>query len=208
MIRGCDYADYQELIDGETLSRAGYAFAIGKATEGTYYKNTRFYATNRASVEASGMLPGSYHYCAYGDPIREADAFLGFIGNLPAGHLLALDVEDCYDAQRRIITPPGSLLDAVYPLADHIYQQTGVRVLIYSNQSFLADHNLHALAVHNFGLWLASWQDADPAPVPDWPVVAFWQKAPGVIRDGVSGSGANLDYFNGAVARLALYGAR
>lgn len=202
MIRGFDWASYQGSFDAERASRDGYAFAIGKATQGTSYVNPT-HASQSAKVRASGMLAGHYHYAEFGNPVAESDHFLRQLGALTPGEFVALDAEDTagVDLGNRDLYPFAKRF------GDAVYLQLGIKPLLYSNQSFIELHNLGGLAGEGWGLWLAAWQAPDPSPVPNWPFVAFWQYDARGMVDGIDGD-VDLDRFNGSLARLHLYGVK
>lgn len=209
MIRGFDAASYQGAFDAERASRDGYAFCILKATQGTSYVNP-YYRTQAAKVRASGMLLGHYHFTEFGSADAEAAHFISTVeaaGHVTTGELFALDCEDRYDDAGNLIPAPADCYPLVLDVALRVYRAFGAYPLIYSSQSFIDAHNLSHLANNNLGLWLAAWQSADPTPVPQWPFVAFWQYADKGSVDGINGP-VDLDFFNGPLARLHLYGVK
>lgn len=202
MIRGFDWASYQGQIDGEVVSRAGYAFAIGKATEDVDYVNPT-HTTNTASIRASGMLVGHYHFLTRADPARQVDWFVQN-ANIQTDDLAAFDVED--DEGRQIVWA-ASDRPLVERAVMHFWSVRSFFPLVYSNQDVLRRLSIPSTSIlTRCGLWLAAWQDADPTPVPPWEFVAFWQRRADVVIPGVNGSATQENLFNGQVARMVLYG--
>src|SRR5690349_548268 len=93
MARGVDIYRYQTVTDWRAFGRAvGYAWV--KLTDG------RGVAVVRSDKQvngcrSAGVPVGGYHFSQPGDPVRQADIFIGEVRRLKATDLApALDLED------------------------------------------------------------------------------------------------------------------
>ena len=203
MLPGIDVSNNNGHVDWGAVAGAGIAFGIAKVTEGTGFVD-RFFAGNWAGMKASGMVRGAYHFGrpSVNGAVAEANFFLDTIqnrvGDLEAGDIVALDLEDP-DAG-------GDLSAWTLEFLTHVKNRVGFNPLLYSGPFFLQEHgctNQPALA--DFGLWLASYRDnLPPAPSP-WGFIAIWQNTDSASIPGVAGN-CDGDFFNGTRDRLVLYG--
>ena len=153
-VRGIDVSNWQGNIDWQAVKAAGIQFAFCKATEGSMFKDANF-AINWRAMKQYGIVRGAYHYIT-DDMTPEAQAafFLATVGPLEQGDMLALDVE----------AGEGDLSARVITFLSYVERQTGYRMHIYSNPSFIEAHGLNIPTVACNPLWLAvDWHDADPA---------------------------------------------
>jgi GH25 family lysozyme M1 (1,4-beta-N-acetylmuramidase) len=175
------YAFYQQINPGVKPK------AWIKATEGTKYYNP-WHALDVSEARSAGFDLG--HYC-YGRPSAnsgagEALTFLAAItGTLSYedGDDVAIDVED---------TAVNQIADlAAYVLAwrQVVYKRLYVTPYLYSNENYLADHNLSTPFINaGFKLWLAAWQPSNPVVPKGWTEVVWWQhddkgSVPGVVGE-------------------------
>jgi lysozyme len=198
---GIDVSDYQGIVDWNAVAQSGRTFAFAKATEGTNFV-CRTFARNWAGMQAAGLVRGAYHFARpdSNSPQAEAAFFLQQVeqaGGLAPGDLLVLDLE----------AGSGNLLGWAQAWLQYVYDQVGVRPLLYSGAWFLMPHSCCGddfLGQH--GLWLAAYQAEMPGPPPGWPVIAFWQHTDRAIVPGVPGP-CDQSYFNGDdIEQLKLYG--
>jgi GH25 family lysozyme M1 (1,4-beta-N-acetylmuramidase) len=59
---GLDVADYQGNVDWQEVAAAGESFAYVKATEGTYYTDSTYFAEQYDGSRAAGLVRGAYHF--------------------------------------------------------------------------------------------------------------------------------------------------
>ena len=186
MLNGIDIASYQAGID---LAKVPGDFVIVKATEGTGYVNPQCNA-QYAGAKAAGRLLGLYHYANGGDPVKEADYFVGSIANYVGSAILVLDWESGSNASfgKSDVTWCRKWLDRVY-------EKTGVRPLIYMSQSVTNRWNWSSVA-KDYGLWLAQYvvdsrsgykQDYTHGVTGAWSHPAIWQYTSGGYLPGWSG---------------------
>lgn len=197
--RGVDVASYQGYPAWHRVASAGYAFAFTKATEDTGYINPTF-AHNWAGIKAAGMHRGAYHFARPGgfDAADEARYFLdavGAVGGLETGDLLALDIESGNGDMGRWALDFLRVCEA----------RCGFKPLVYTGRWFMQGRSFDEPELAGYGLWLAAYQAQMPSPPAPWEVVAFWQHSSSGRVPGIDGD-VDLNVFNGAADRIALYG--
>jgi GH25 family lysozyme M1 (1,4-beta-N-acetylmuramidase) len=135
--------------DWAALAAAGPPWhgAILKATQGTYYRDTAWLATNWRSVRAAGgvrygvdWFRGAYHYLDVRQGgLAQADAFLAAIDY--AGGWGGGDIWPMVDVERagqREVTSTAQVIDCVQAFADAIKSKLGRETMLYGG-SWLAD---------------------------------------------------------------------
>jgi lysozyme len=80
--------------DVAQVAREGYSACVCKATEGVGYQDPKF-DRDIPLIQASGMIPGAYHFLRDGDGAAQARAFLTRVAQYggPDGWLIQLDCE-------------------------------------------------------------------------------------------------------------------
>lgn len=198
MLEGIDVSNWQRKIDWQAVQKAGKAFAAIKATEGVGYVDP-YYLYNYWGARNNGIATITYHYARpdQNEAYQEASFFVKSMGGATfnPGDMIALDIE----------TGRGDLSEWVSTWLDYVEFYCNIKPLIYTSPWYLQTLGLQAEALATYGLWLASWQDAMPAPPAPWPVIAFWQYSASGACPGINGA-VDLDRFNGAVEQMALYG--
>ena len=202
MIKGVDLSHFNGAVDLKGLMNEGVAFAYLKALEGVTYAD----ATFRARIQAclSLRLPwGPYHfYRPRHDAMSQADAFLGTIGNLPAGCLApALDLEYC-----PVIGGDGDQWDAQDPVAVctnigawffEVEKSLGLpenSCPIYTTKSWWETYTRDSRSFNARPLWVAHYDKTPPELFGGWTSWAFWQ------QEAVAG--IDRDLFNGDILPL------
>lgn len=175
--------------------RAALGFVIMKATEGVSFSDPRFPEYIRAIGEADIMTDyvqvGAYHYARPENNTPEAEAkhFVDIVGRY-AGHMVyALDVEG-----RALETPEIDAWSLKW--LQEVERLTGVRPLIYCQRSALKI--FPAIALCDYGLWLAAWKQLKPKNTDPWPFMAIWQN---------NGMNIDTDYFFGSPDQWRKYAA-
>jgi GH25 family lysozyme M1 (1,4-beta-N-acetylmuramidase) len=205
--KGLDVSNFQGTINWAKVSKAGYKFAFGKATEGTSY-NDKTYTTNRNGSEAAGLVFGAYHFArpagknfaaATASAIRQANHLLAVAQPQPGELPPVLDLEKTGN-----LSEPR-LLGWTLAWLDQIYARTGVEPFVYTSPLFwkgsLDDST--APAAGGTGLWVAHWTSKTKPTVPaqnwDGNSWRFWQwtnciSVPGIkhCSDGDRMNGTNL----------------
>lgn len=188
MLNGLDVSHFQGAPNYDQL-RTAVGFVIAKATQGTGYIDEQF-ARNRVEAHRTGLVFGAYHFAGGGDPGAEANHFADVVGALAVGEFLVLDWEianpDPVGWSRRF--------------ADQVQARTGVRPVLYLNQSTLGAYDWAPVGAP--ALWLAKY-DGNAAAQPGGCALKQWTdkgSAPGV------GGGVDLDAFYGDLAGLLRLG--
>lgn len=160
-LNGIDIASYQAGID---LSVVPCDFVIIKATQGTGYVNPD---CDRAyqQAKANGKLLGVYHY-ATGDNVKaEADYFLNNIKGYIGEAILCLDWENNTNGYNPLFGTGGPAKTWIKQWCDYIYEQTGVKPLIYGSASMYSELSGNG----DYGLWIAQYADMNPTGYQDTP---------------------------------------
>lgn len=192
-LNGVDIASYQSTIDASRLATTD--FVIVKFTQGTGYLNP--YADRQYSTaKAAGKLRGAYHYAEGKDPEEEAQHFVSSLGNRVGDCILALDWEG---NQNRLF---GTGKDVAWCkiFLDTVYEQTGIRPLIYMSKSVCRKYNWSSVAA-NYPLWCAQYKsnsitDYQSSPWTDSNGFGAWERD--TIRQysshgRIAGYDANID---------------
>ena len=189
-LHGIDISNYQRGLD---LSKIKTDFVIIKATEGVSLVMDTcdgFYQ----QAKSLGIPRGVYHFARpeYNSAEAEAEYFLKHTEGYRNDCIMALDWES-----------PGCT-DPNWALAwlNYVYNKTGVRPLIYMNDSTARGQDWTNVIANNYGLWVAKYRDygvdynfdmsnAGTKPTGGkWPFYAMWQWTSVGRLDGYSG---NLD---------------
>lgn len=168
---GIDVSMWQAGMD---LGSAGYDFNIIKASEGVGYKDPQL--DNLYSTLNTDSLYGFYHFArpdggSGNTPEAEAQSFLNYVGHHVGKALFVLDWE------------PGAgcdgMVDWAYRWLQYVYEKTGVKPLIYMNQSTENSYDWSKIVNADYGLWLANYGINDGQEydfyVKHWSVVAMHQ---------------------------------
>jgi len=155
---------------------------IVKATEGLTYTNPKMKA-QAAAAERNGQLLGFYHYARpeNNGAVSEAEFFLKIVGPYLGRCILALDWE-----QTALKYPAAWAKEFL----EHIYERTGVRPLLYIQQSAAGTGKYDRIARAGFGLWMAQYNRAMSSRHGAWEKVTIWQYTS-------SGGKLDKDYFYG-----------
>ncbi len=145
-LNGLDIASYQSGLD---LTKIDYDFVIIKATQGTSYVNP-YMTTHYQQAASEGKLIGFYHYFGGGDPKAEADYFLKYVRSYVGDVVLALDWESAQNSKFG-----SSDLTYCKTFLDYVYEQTGVRPMLYVQQSIMSKFS----SLTDYGMWIAQYKD-------------------------------------------------
>lgn len=197
-IVGNDIASYQGDVNYDVYKN-NTNFVIPKTTEGVGFTDPKF-KRNQSEARRVGLLLGYYHFARPdigNSPEAEADFFLSVIGQLREGEVLALDYEPATQVQAHV--------DWCRKWLDRVFSRTGVRPLIYLNQSQLRKFNWKAVVDGGYGLWVAAYTPEGEFITGNWPFAAMqqWtssQKVPGIVGN-VDGN-----FFFGDAATFKKYG--
>lgn len=193
-LRGLDLSHHNKnMADMHDINE--FDFAILKATEGASYRD-RSLPVWLAHMD-DDMLKGYYHFCRAdlgNSPIQEADNFLGWIEyGIDGKSLLALDVEGAALKVKNIDS-------WCYEFAKYVYERTGIRILIYTSESYC--HLFKKTASFGCGLWCAKWSENKPKKISPWKLCAIWQYTSKLYVSNVRCDG---NYFNGSKSQYLKY---
>ena len=142
MMNGIDISSWQKGLD---LSKVPFDFCIIKATEGTTLVQPTCDPWVQECIR-QGKPWGFYHFCAGSDPIAEAD---WFVKNCKNYFGVGLPVFD-YEQYGRFGTANAKIF------LDRVYNQTGVRCVVYTSRSVLKEEDWSKIAP-NHPLWVAQY---------------------------------------------------
>lgn len=196
-LRGVDVSNWQGSIDFNVLKNNA-EFVIMKATESNTYID-RFLRRNQTEARRVGMLVGYYHFArpAETSPQIQANYFLDAVGGLQGGEILVLDYE---------VDFPGDTDAWCFGFLEQCRVRTGVKPLIYLNQSLANMYPWARVRGGDYGLWLAQY-DGKPTGTnkTPWASVAMKQYTSTGAIGGVAGN-ADLNTFFGTAEEYKKYG--
>jgi lysozyme len=178
---------------------------IHKASQGL--KTDPKYLERRTEALKRGYLWGSYHLGTMGDPVAQADHYLGIVGNDPH-QLLALDLES--DDSTKHMTPGNAV-----KFIQRIYEKTNRYPLVYCNKNMLSIIQLAygpTSIWSNCHLWYARFRTDIPDFDPKiWKSYTLWQfsceincKKDGTCLYNIPGTHNDMDInvYNGTKQQL------
>ena len=160
-LNGIDISNWQA---GINLSAVPADFVIIKATQGTTYVSPEA-DTQYQGAKSAGRLLGVYHFATGDGAVEEAKFFLSNVKGYLGEAALFLDWEDA------VVTQGVGYAKA---FLDYVYQQTGIRPLIYMSKSVTNSYDWSTVSA-NYGLWVAQYADSNPTGYQDDP----WTDAKG-----------------------------
>lgn len=180
---GVDVSTFQGNINWDALNNAAN-FVMIRSTYGGLTDN--MLARNRSEARrvqaAAGPLGIGYYHYAYArlnDPITEADCFVNAVWPLNEGEVLALDWEEPYD---------GDHVAWCLAFLNHVRDRTGVKSLIYLNQSLASSHNWQPVVDGDYGLWIAEYDNqTGGANSFQWPFAMMKQWTSTATVAGIAG---------------------
>ncbi len=148
MILGNDVSSWQGQIDWDVYKNNSN-FVIIRSSYGDGYTDTQF-IRNQSEARRVGLPLGYYHYsyAQYNTATAEANWFLKTLGQLREGEILVLDFEEHY---------PGDVVGWCKSFLDECYSKTGVKPLIYLNQSQTQAYNWKPVIDGGYGLLVAAY---------------------------------------------------
>lgn len=200
VLNGIDVSNWQNTSD---YNPKDWDFIIIKASEGVNWKDPmldRHYDNINGSCNGqpnSNILYGFYHYArpeTGNSAVDEAKSFLNFVGHHAGNALFALDWE--YEALKYDPKWAKQWLD-------YVYSQTGVKPLLYIQQSEANTFKYNEIVNADYGLWVAQYDKKNASSTVRtqpghtiWPVWAMWQYAE---------SPFDKNYFNGTKEQFRKY---
>lgn len=200
-LNGIDISNWQA---GINLSAVPADFVIIKATEGNTYVSPSA-DTQYQGAKSAGRLLGVYHFATGVGAVEEAKFFLSNIQGYLGEAILVLDWE------AGVVTQGVGYAKA---FLDYVYQQTGIRPLIYMSKSVTNSYDWSTVSA-NYGLWVAQYADSNPTGYQDdpwtdtngygsWSAPAIFQYSSTGRLSGYSGN-LDLDKFYGDIKAWQAY---
>lgn len=151
-LNGFDVASYQA---GMNVGEAAGDFVLVKATEGIDYTNPEFNGHAKQTLSAGKKL-GVYHFIRNDSDIKQqADYFLTVVKPYIGKAMLVLDFENTTGST--IQNQAGVGLAKQW--LDYVYQQTGVRSVLYTGISCENSLDWSSVVKANYGLWIAQYNN-------------------------------------------------
>ncbi|WP_435404081.1 GH25 family lysozyme [Lactiplantibacillus plantarum] len=151
-LNGFDVASYQA---GMNVGEVAGDFVLVKATEGIDYTNPEFNGHAKQTLSAGKKL-GVYHFIRNDSDIKQqADYFLTVVKPYIGKAMLVLDFENTTGST--IQSQAGVGLAKQW--LDYVYQQTGVRSVLYTGISCENSLDWSSVVKANYGLWIAQYNN-------------------------------------------------
>ncbi|MCB7176567.1 GH25 family lysozyme [Lactiplantibacillus plantarum] len=151
-LNGFDVASYQA---GMNVGEVAGDFVLVKATEGIDYTNPEFNGHAKQTLSAGKKL-GVYHFIRNDSDIKQqADYFLTVVKPYIGKAMLVLDFENTTSST--IQNQAGVGLAKQW--LDYVYQQTGVRPVLYTGLSCENALDWSSVVKANYGLWIAQYNN-------------------------------------------------
>ncbi|MDY8146697.1 GH25 family lysozyme [Lactiplantibacillus plantarum] len=151
-LNGFDVASYQA---GMNVGEVAGDFVLVKATEGIDYTNPEFNGHAKQTLSAGKKL-GVYHFIRNDSDIKkQANYFLTTVKPYIGKAMLVLDFENTTGST--IQNQAGVGLAKQW--LDYVYQQTGVRPVLYTGISCENSLDWSSVVKANYGLWIAQYNN-------------------------------------------------
>lgn len=144
MLNGIDISGWQPDID---LYKVNVDFCIIKATQGNNYVSAPWCDHHVQQCRKRGTLWGFYHFADGLDPIDEANFFIKNTRNYFGEGIPVLDFE-AKAVNKGVLWAKRFL--------DHVYNETGVRPIIYMSASVTRQYDWSSVA-KDYALWVAGY---------------------------------------------------
>lgn len=202
---GTDVSDHQGNVNWSAVVAAGDRFVWSKATEGTYYTDSTYFAQQYNGSYQAGLIRGAYHFAIPNDSTgaAQADFFVANGGGWSAdGHTLPgmLDLENNPYAGGECYGLTHAQMVAWVVSFDNEYRRlTGRFPVLYTNGSFWDTCTGGSSLAAVDPLDVAAWGPS-PSPLPGgWGTATVWQytdaNSLGYDGDMYLGSPAGLQAF-------------
>jgi GH25 family lysozyme M1 (1,4-beta-N-acetylmuramidase) len=201
-LKGLDVSGYQGNVNWSAVKSNGGAFAYIKATEGTYYVDTTYFAQQYNGSYNAGLIRGAYHFAIPNNSggAAQADYFVAHGGGWSKdGRTLpgALDIEynpygaTCYGLSQ------ASMRSWIAAFLNEYHARTTRWAVIYTTTNWwtTCTGNYSGFAA-NDPLWIARYASTVGTLPAGWSAYSFWQWADSGTFPG------DQDVWNGTLARL------
>lgn len=184
---GVDISHYED-VGSWTLVAANYKFCFMKASQALDFVDPKF-GQNWKNALISKVPRGAYHVIDMKqDPVAQAKYFLGAVGVLQKGDMLAVDWEGSVNSS----TTGGAA--AILNFCAYVKQAAGITPFIYSSYSAVKELKFPE-GSEQYPLWLARYGvSSTPTPEP-WSKWTLWQYTDSGKAIGIGN--CDMNYFNG-----------
>lgn len=184
-IRGIDISAHNGEIDFAKVRAHGYSFVIVKATEGSAFKDSRFFL-NVARARQAGLRVGAYHFFRFdATPYMQALNLMHSLRRVHVDMPVVVDIEDWTNPNDR---PAPRVVQKLVNFINEL-ERNGYKIMIYTNKQGYKKYVERRLSL--LPLWICSFTD-----VPDDIQWTLWQFTHSGKVDGVKGN-VDIDIFNG-----------
>ena len=192
-IHGIDVSYYDDVTDWSAARGAGIDFAFIRVSDGTQFQDPKF-ASYWAGAKAAGVIRGAYQFFRpEQDPVAQADLLLQMMGPLEPG-----DIPPVIDVEVADGRSPAQVAAAVRAWIAHVAAATGKTPIVYTGL-YLWNDLTGGADVKPSPLWIAQYTTAPCPDIPAaWPGWEFWQYTDSGAVAGVTGSGRDLDLYDGS----------
>jgi GH25 family lysozyme M1 (1,4-beta-N-acetylmuramidase) len=222
-VEGIDVGPAQGTIDWAKVKSSGRAFAIIKATQGTYNKSASF-AAQWAGALGAGLLRAPLHFFdPTDDGVAQAQSFLAAVGTLgptdlppvldlecPTSSNQAMALANCEFLGSSGWVPSATLTQRVHDWLNYVSAQTGRVPIIGTYNAWLSSSGAGidvATLAPTYPLWEFSPTSGSCFSLPPGYTAGavFWMWRTNGTCPGVSGV-VDLDRFLGSLAELKQLG--
>ncbi|WP_028478341.1 glycoside hydrolase family 25 protein [Nocardia sp. CNY236] len=202
---GPDVSSWQHtdsrLIDWFAVKRAGYDFAMVKATEGLSYINP-YFIPDSVLMRAAGLARGTYHYARPDLPPEPQAALYAAV---VLGQNGPLDLPPVLDLETTGGLGPDALIDWTRRYLTTVRALTGRVPIIYTYPAFWRSAMADTTEFSDHPLWIADYRDNPHPEVPGgWAAWTFWQTTDSGRIPGIAGP-TDLNVYSGAQGDFAAF---
>ncbi len=201
IVEGIDVSRWQGAVGWDDVAADGYAFAMVKATEGTYYENPEYGAQYNGAYDV-GLVRGAYHFAIPDDSdgATQADYFVDHGGGWSDdGQTLpgVLDIEwNPYSPDACYGLSQGQMANWIRDFSEQYLDRTGRYPMIYTAASWWSQCADTDEFANDLPLWVAHYGAASPNLPFGWSGYDFWQYTSEGSVSGVSGD-CDVNTFRG-----------
>jgi len=198
-LRGIDVSHWDGVINWSQVKSSGIQFAYIKATGGTSFVDPQF-AYNVQNAEANGIAVGAYHYAQPARPFKPNDAVQQatfFVNTMKSVMPKYGDIMPVLDLETSNNLSVSDLVQWTNLFIQTVEQQTGRKVMLYTDEGFIQQENDFNNALSNVPLWVGWYgylnNNTVPPNIAGWSSWTTWQYTDQGVVNGITGN-VDLDY--------------
>jgi GH25 family lysozyme M1 (1,4-beta-N-acetylmuramidase) len=189
--KGVDVSVHQGDIQWDDVRRAGYTFAIAKASEGQDFRDRTFTPARVWAVKQAGMRFGAYHFLrprAGRSGAIEAQWFVQQARSAGVDWRKGKDLRPVADIESTTLSGQGTC-NYLKQFVDEIRRLTGRRTLIYTFPAFANQHLRCGWIDRSHRLWIAHFGVTRPVIPSPWTAIGYsiWQHSSTGRVSGIAG---------------------